>query len=173
MVSQHGVTLGLPAGCLGRSQAARCAGPPSLPNLLLPLNCGRVCGEPRRPPPGVGEVLGRPSPCPWEEMPERLCQSRPLAAPSGKQLGAGSRPRRLSGGTGGTVPPHPTAALPGQVATLTALLSPQVVPESGARERERHAAQQAGQVRPFRHRRHVLCLAWNPRVTRKHRLLPG
>lgn len=42
---------------------------------------------------------------------------------------------------------------------LTPLLSPQVVPESGAWERERDAAQQAGQVRLLHP---VLCLAGDP-----------
>lgn len=62
---------------------------------------------------------------------------------------------------------------PGQAPVLTPLLSPQVVPESGARERERHAAQQAGQVRPSRRCCPVLCLPWDPLVTGKQQLLPG
>lgn len=64
------------------------------------------------------------------------------------------------------------AALPAPGPVLTPLLSPQVVPESGARERERHAAQQAGQVRPSP-LCPLLCLAWDPLRTRKQQLLPG
>lgn len=42
-----------------------------------------------------------------------------------------------------------------------ALLSPQVVPESGARQRERDIAQQTGQVRPLLTAA-LMFLAWDP-----------
>lgn len=52
-------------------------------------------------------VLSYPSPCPWQERPERLCLSRHLAALGGKELGARSspgvsiQPHGLGGGTRG------------------------------------------------------------------------
>lgn len=167
---------------MGRSQAEplqRCPRPPRSSACSWPFTHPRTAAVHSREPRQtlqcsweVGCVLGHPSHCPWEEMSGRLCQSRCLAAPSGKQLGARSRPHIVSSGTrgdGSASPPQQRCQLP----VLTPLLSPQVVPESGARERECHAAQQAGQVRSSRRCCPVLCLAWDPLVTRKQQLLPG
>lgn len=58
------------------------------------------------------------------------------------------RPRRWHERGWLCLAPVAVLAAPGQAPVLMPLLSPQVVPESGAWERERHAAQQTGQVRP-------------------------
>lgn len=120
-------------------------------------------------------MLGCLCPCPWEEMPEGLCQSRRLAALSGKNSRGGSflasQPQRRHERGGLCL--ASAAALPAPGPVLTPLLSPQVVPESGARERERHAAQQAGQVRPSPLLPSALPGLGSPLLTRKQQLLPG
>lgn len=135
---------GAPANTPAPAGGGECA----LPPVPLPLGADARAFVPVTPPGSsewktAGGSFPAPRPQRWHER-EQLCLASPAALPA-----------------------------PGQAPVLTPLLSPQVVPESGARERERHAAQQAGQVRPSRHCCGVLCLAWDPLVTRKRQLLPG
>lgn len=97
-------------------------------------------------------MLPHPSPCPWEGIPEGLC----LAALSGNTWGLSLAMLVAQEGTAPQAGPCPDA-----------LLSPQVVPESGARQCERDTAQQTGQVRPLL-AAPLVFLAWDPLGTRNN-----
>lgn len=152
--------LGLPAGHLGRCQAELCS------VALIPLRSSaclwpspalerQPCmgGEPRqtpRVPTGGGGCAWPPDPLPLGGDARAFV---PVTPP-------GSSEWKTAGGSFLALWELPA---PGQAPVLTPLLSPQVVSESGARERERHAAQQAGQVRRSPHCCPVLCRARDPR----------
>lgn len=152
----HAALLGLPGGCLGRSQAALVPISPLPAHDLHPFKnggCGWqgpcahgrwLCAQLPVPLPLAGEAgmvvpVTASGSSGWERAGGLFQPHRLVPAP---------RPRRWHKRGWLCLAPMAVLAAPGQAPVLTRLLSPQVVPESGAWERERHAAQQAGQVCP-------------------------